>query len=346
VAQEPGFCCNGGQYTGFDLIFDEQPPLIRTGPHDLMTPEEVREATVRVTCRDCGAWTALYEAKPGEWQEGGLIATVRVQVVPQEANTMDQNAYLETDPTLRYARIPVDSDSNHIADTWQYNNGLANDDDDSQPPGDGTPGDGLSRYEEYRGFLLDEEDYVLSRLNPTQKDMFVTDADPESLGTTQYFQDAGMPTPHWLDLFGWSWAGRVLNFINYNHDTAHVADVYSVYMAAQPVPGHPDWWGGSWNWYYHPGCDVLINVSLIQQVVVPPHTWEEFRNSTIGHELGHTVLHHRPDGGHHDVENPQDCLMGPYGGPADPVYPEEFCATLPGTEPPQPGCQRLWHFAP
>lgn len=51
-------------------------------------------------------------------------------------------------------RIPKSSEDSHIADVWKVGKtvGADADDRDPSPNGDGTPGDGLTNYEEYRGF--------------------------------------------------------------------------------------------------------------------------------------------------------------------------------------------------
>jgi hypothetical protein len=74
--------------------------------------------------------------------------------------------------------IPRDVDENRIADGgWRtQGNVLIRDpinprgDDDNQLPGDGYPGDGLSNYEEYRGFLVSGN---FIRTNIRNKDLFI-----------------------------------------------------------------------------------------------------------------------------------------------------------------------------
>jgi hypothetical protein len=88
--------------------------------------------------------------------------------------------------------IPRDVDENHIADGgWRTNGNVlikdpANprDDNDNQLPGDGYDGDGLSNYEEYRGFLVNGFNI---RTNIFHKDLFIRNTDTLNLTS---FRDA------------------------------------------------------------------------------------------------------------------------------------------------------------
>ena len=69
--------------------------------------------------------------------------------------------------------------------------------------------------------------------------------------------------------------------------------------------------------------------NLSQQQVL---TW------VVGHELGHTVLWHQPDYGHHSGATTYDCLIWQYGDwRVNP--PTEFCVQ-------NPGCQTRWKLNP
>jgi hypothetical protein len=58
----------------------------------------------------------------------------------------------------------------------------------------------------------------------------------------------------------------------------------------------------------------------------------------VGHELGHTVLWHQPDRGHHSGATTYDCLIWEYGDwRVNP--PTEFCVQ-------NPGCQTRWKLNP
>jgi hypothetical protein len=71
--------------------------------------------------------------------------------------------------------LPFDNNHNHISDEWeQGSSGLADAgaDDDNRPEGNGIDGDGLSVYEEYRGFMCRA---VHTRTAPFLKDLFIRD---------------------------------------------------------------------------------------------------------------------------------------------------------------------------
>lgn len=76
--------------------------------------------------------------------------------------------------------LPFDQNHNHIADEWEQGaSGLADAgaDEDNRPEGNGVNGDGLSVYEEYRGFMCRGEH---TRTAPFVKDLFIYD--PQNIG--------------------------------------------------------------------------------------------------------------------------------------------------------------------
>src|SRR4029077_2112311 len=97
-----------------------------------------------------------------------------------------------------FVTVPMDENNNLIADRMEEpNNGITEwsyagdpgSDDDKYPKGDGTPGDGLTLFEEYRGFMTASnffesacqdrgyDDHI--RTDPAQKDLFVAAPDLE-----------------------------------------------------------------------------------------------------------------------------------------------------------------------
>ena len=141
--------------------------------------------------------------------------------------------------------IPYDRNGNFIADVWEWNMGIypadAFGDFDNYPVGDGTPGDGLSVYEEYRGLRVR---YLWTVFNPWIKDMFVMNFGAgteypytppiipnEAITSPDGFPGAGMPLLWLLNANeGSGYPFRVVNFL---WGYAHRRDVY----AAVTVPG-------------------------------------------------------------------------------------------------------------
>lgn len=74
--------------------------------------------------------------------------------------------------------LPRDNDGNHISDKWEYNQGNATGDEDNNPTNPHN-GDGLSRYEEYRGFFVNGA-YI--RTNPNKEDVFIFDENGLGIG--------------------------------------------------------------------------------------------------------------------------------------------------------------------
>lgn len=140
VSKEKGENMNTGDSTGFDLSFENQDGFANPdGDKQEITEDNMKDgtATVIVTANDYGAF--------------GKISAVVVEAI-QEDNT----------PLPSATSIPVltDADDNNIEDAWDTanpgpgENNSANRDNEEVPEVDGTKGDWLSRYEEYRGFNI------------------------------------------------------------------------------------------------------------------------------------------------------------------------------------------------
>jgi hypothetical protein len=282
-------CFTPGQ-NGFDSGYREEDPLLW---QTATTTQPVSEAEIEVQCKDYGAW-------------GWLQAQVRVEDTLDRAHV--PGADLQTTPT-----IPVDEDENYIADCWDYNEGAATDDEESlEDMGDPNyPGDGLTRYEEYRGFMALGQHI---RTNPDDdQDIFLIDRDDLGAG---FFANSGL-TLQFIDLteVGIDPATREPQAVNFNCGFAHAMGQHAViYLDAGY---HPDWYGDSG--YVgvpslFPGIAVQIWVAAVRYDSPPtlndpdtPDTTDADALATvIAHELGHRVAirHHDPV-----ATGDDDCIM-------------------------------------
>ncbi len=117
--------------------------------------QTVNKVTVRIKCKDYGAWAKLK-------------AEINVDGVWYQARSEAGEDFIT---------IPRDKDENHIADYWEQQRGVfgqaANSDQDDLPEGVGRePGDGLTNYEEYRGVMVHG---AWTDLDPKHKDLFIRD---------------------------------------------------------------------------------------------------------------------------------------------------------------------------
>jgi len=106
---------------------------------------------------------------------------------------------------------------------WWHNDQDA----ETDPAGDGTNGDGLSRYEEYRGFVV-AGDY--ERTDPAKKDYFVQDL--SGFGDLGSFPGDGMPECHRLTGGEVDNSQGTVGRINFNGETAHNGNVFAAMMTA------------------------------------------------------------------------------------------------------------------
>jgi hypothetical protein len=154
VSQEPGVCLNwppkasapGHVKDLKDLQFDDKKnsKLEIKGPRKQTaeTPDgEYAEAEAVISCYDYGAWGTI-------------------KVVAEMANGTPVVGYLKGHPNQKEILLPKRKATSKIADAWKAlpeNDAVAladDDDNENSPEGDKHRGDGLTLYEEYRGFLV------------------------------------------------------------------------------------------------------------------------------------------------------------------------------------------------
>ncbi|MCM2286122.1 MAG: hypothetical protein NDI81_15155 [Desulfobacula sp.] len=194
--------------------------------------------------------------------------------------------------------LPYDEDGNHVADAWEEARGVKGkdpgSDDDEQPLGDRNKGDGLTLWEEYRGFLGDGSHF---RTDPKKKDLFICDtvggrskrginrfAALSKLDVHDKLTEAELDTT------------RV---INRNHgEGPHVVDQHGLLLDSFSSAEDAGWAVGG------PGTPRVIERVLIHQNLSDTVTRKlcdtsktyEYYATSLAHELFHccNVWHHGP----------------------------------------------------
>lgn len=177
VSHEPGICLNYPNVRKEDFskaLADLQfaksknaaATISGTGNEKAVIASTSTQASAVVSAFDSGGW-------------GSLTVTVEL------ADGSTVQGHLLNAPAATEVLLPKRTNGSHIADGWkEREQSMApagapdlktledSDDSDSRPEGDGTNGDGMTLYEEYRGV---RENGHLLRTNPFKKDLFVRD---------------------------------------------------------------------------------------------------------------------------------------------------------------------------
>ncbi len=126
-----------------------------------------------------GAWAETAAGTTAEvelWAfDYGAFAAIRVVATLEDGREVV--GHLRGNRGYTDVRLPMRSSGSFIADVWKAAYGAENLADgadlDGQPDGDGAPGDGLTLYEEYRGFRMGGRHL---RTDPTRKDYFLVNS--------------------------------------------------------------------------------------------------------------------------------------------------------------------------
>lgn len=298
TSREKGICMNWPPKpeadTPFDLQFEPSynKDLVVVDQKGQAAQQSVERATqgeVVVSCFDYGAngeFEAIAELENGQTVNGIV------------KGTKDQ----------RYLKLPARKDGSLIASSFLKGLGDLKDDDDSEndPVGDSFKGDGLTLYEEYRGFM-DGDDWIPG--DPKKKDVFVLNQMrglPQALRGIKLFEKATGLKVHKRLKDNQVDAGMMINF----NRTAgpHVVDQHVIRIRAGPT----DKTSAFVEEVGTPGTAKSVNVSL---------SWEEFRQvgtkrvpsfeRTIAHEMSHdcNIYHH----GQADKDVTWEYVAGPPG---------------------------------
>lgn len=216
----PGECCNDpvtNATTGYDLDFlpvgGDSPIIPSQEGQVAKTPEgEFTRTAVKIECWDYGA-------------SGRLKVTALLQDGTKVVG------HLADDESGTEIRLPKSAPESKIAEAWKKKNGadgLADDSDldDSPKEGDGCQGDGLTLFEEYRGFMLEG---THASTDPRKKDFFlVNKIGPRARQGVDLVTGATHLTAHYVTADVEADGDGV---VNTNHGNApHLANKWAVIM--------------------------------------------------------------------------------------------------------------------
>ncbi len=157
------------------------------------TQRPEKEYSITVHSRDFGAYGFLRSFANVNKKTSLEGKPVYISIPVKKTDvTHPQGRLKKTEYADNRVTIPHDIDENRIADGgWSATGGVMvpdpannNEDEDDKPAGDGFKGDGLSTYEEYRGFkVMDGEGIAHVRTNHLKKDIFIRNESGLDLAT-------------------------------------------------------------------------------------------------------------------------------------------------------------------
>jgi len=246
------------------------------------TKTAVTEAVAVVRCEDYGAFGVL-EASAPECEA----------IPPREAGGQPGEGVGPND-----IKIPRDDNDNKIADIApQDDGGAAGDSDgDDEPEIDGYDGDGLTNYEEYRGFIVKRGRGVEHiRTSIKKKDLFIYDKD--GLGTG-FFHKSGLvlhfiPKP---DYYAGDSSKKDASpdagkqIINFNAGNATKGEQHALRLVNERIRGCYGYCYGD-----GPGLPKVTNrVAINKKLCTGKDEHADQLSAVIAHEMGHAVnvFHH------------------------------------------------------
>lgn len=185
--------------------------------------------------------------------------------------------------------IPLDDNGNRIADSWETAEGVkgqpADSDDDDTPSGKpSTQGDGLTLYEEYRGFSVKGAHI---RTKPKKKDLFICDTTGLAGPGIDLFEKATKLVVHRVTQDEMGAASKIVNR-NAAAET-HAVDQHGILIVPGPAGSDPEAVAGTKSGNFGPPV-------MTAQVQIPAGgSYDSGDNlGDMAHELGHAVglAHH------------------------------------------------------
>ena len=289
VSDEPGYCMNAptnipatgeDSDAGKDFQFPTQTGFAISGSDSNIAEtvtNDLHEATVTIKSFDYGSFGKI--KAEFTTQDGRLTCVAK-----------------EVGGTNEYTRLPADTNDNDIADSWSGDTGPsgtcdATYDDDNSPTNGYATGDGLSRYEEYRGFNVNG---IHTRTSPSTKDVFICDVGNAFGSSRADVAQLGCDT-HWITVNEWDGAGSDSSptdqHINFNCQS-HRARTF-LQRALRLVDGGNNGtttWGTFW--FVTPKCPnngirAVVYTGNISTYWTNTPPASEVINRTVAHELAH-----------------------------------------------------------
>ncbi len=251
TSREPGLCLNKPSKdeaaTAYDLWF--VPGAGKKVSNEMQTLETenlAAKASAGIACYDYGASSRL-----------------RVTAILDDGREIV--AHVEGDTGRTTLAIPQDENDNHVADGWEKLKGVfarslpAEWDGDDKPPDQGGDGDGISLFEDYRGFFFGRRH---ERLDPGYKHLFVYDRDGYVLETMKAgpkginFPAASGCRVRFVTDRTWTGHGPFggqKRIVNFNYKRAHKIDQHAieVQIVTETTPLEPeDWYDIAAGWGY------------------------------------------------------------------------------------------------
>lgn len=295
-SEEPGYCCNSIN----DIVTWSRPlnsvrndAWIKETPNIVYFPDP-EDFTCAFTNMDLTDEIFLQNFDYGT--HGGITA--------QLASGYVQGAMARQVGSVTHygSEFPQDDNGNFIADAAPngLDEGTADEDVDG---GVGTPGDGLCRYEEYRGFMIAG---TYHRLDPMKKDLFIDDEN--NLFHRSYFASA-LPSIEMHVIGAEESLNLVVNFQNEGVGLRHIVDQHCLWLidgGSAPFGQHMFWGGTEHLGPGGPGKHPAV-VVFVEQIITDTHAdapdkdpahpelgqvdprTDEVIATIITHELGHGV---------------------------------------------------------
>ena len=301
VSRNPGVCMNlpvANPSDEPDLQFEDELNLPKPNTGNVINAD--RTAIEIVSLNPIGglldAEATLSSFDFGAYGELRIVAKIRGRTDPVVGHLKDDNSPI--------VRIPKTKEGSRIAEAWLKKIGgeaaqLFDDtDQDAFPEGDGHKGDGLTLYEEYRGFSINRTHV---RTKPVKKDLFVRNqlSNKDVTGALLQFRQASQLEVHYKlqkDELGPD------NVINFNDGWAHNIDQHGLVLigrqqdkGASEAVNRPGALGNS-----TPGSKSQIEINPagpgwgLDVSSGDALQYSDFYAGSVAHELGHGcgIWHH------------------------------------------------------